>query len=74
MKPSFIPEGEEDHDNQTIDEPATRNIESCPPGTVPIRRIQMNDLRRVASLENFGRRNTNGGTVDVSQLLRMQIL
>ncbi|XP_042380199.1 uncharacterized protein LOC121972611 [Zingiber officinale] len=64
MKPSFIPEVEEDHDNQTIDEPATQNIESCPPGTVPIRRTQMSDLRRVASLESFGRRNTNGGTID----------
>ncbi|KAG6514913.1 hypothetical protein ZIOFF_025288 [Zingiber officinale] len=70
MKPSFIPEVEEDLDNQTIDEPATQNIESCPPGTVPIRRTQMSDLRRVASLENFGRRNTNGGTIDQAGALK----
>lgn len=29
---------------------------SCPNGTVPIRRIQREDLLRAASLENFGRK------------------
>lgn len=29
-------------------------IESCPLGTVPTRRTQISDLRRVAKLQNYG--------------------
>ncbi|XP_074568111.1 protein neprosin-like [Curcuma longa] len=61
MKPSFVLNMDYDA-NHTGSDPliSTKHvgqleIQSCPLGTVPIRRTQISDLRRVAKLQNYGK-------------------
>ncbi|XP_042442904.1 uncharacterized protein LOC122027957 [Zingiber officinale] len=62
MKPSFVPNNMDDDANHIGSDPLISTkpqleIESCPVGTVPIRRTQISDLRRVAKLQNYGKRD-----------------
>ena len=39
--------------------------ESCPEGTIPIRRVTEQDLLRADSISKFGRKNVDGKTREV---------
>lgn len=60
LRPSFnIPSGKLDRRNESFRPVAVQTWQksgSCPIGTVPIRRIQRQDLLTAASLEQFGRK------------------